>query len=177
MVGRRCHLPRPPGLSRAHQRRDDQRAPLAAGPHEQRPQAQPYSVTATPDLHLRTAVPASLTGRRYRDRWVTLAGPVKDQFVISDPMFYKTTLHFALKADSASLERILTARPSGRFPIDLTTPARAPKRRRHCRGGLRPMVAPRVRKFIAHGMTMKGDNTGAPWTFTMPVTRRTEMTP
>ena len=109
--------------------------------------------------------------------WITLAGPVKDQFVISDPMFYKTTLHFALKADSASLERILTARPSGRFPIDLTTPARAPKRRRHCRGGLRPMVAPRVRKFIAHGMTMKGDNTGAPWTFTMPVTRRTEMTP
>src|SRR6185503_2465009 len=85
---------------------------------------------------------------------------------------YASTISFALKAGSESLEHLLKVSGNGRFPIDLTTPTRAPKHRRHARGGLRPMIAVRVRKYVAHGMDMQGDTTGAPWKFSIPVTRR-----
>lgn len=82
-------------------------------------------------------------------------------------------LDISFKASSDSLNKFLEgmAHGQGRFPVNVTAPARPPKKRRHARGGLRPMVAASTRKFIAHGVSMKGDNTGAPWTFTMPVTR------
>lgn len=104
--------------------------------------------------------------------WINLRGADLDEpFVVGDPTFLMPRMTISIKSGAKSLERILAAPPSGRFPIDLTTPARRPKHRRHARGGLRRMVAARTRKFIAHGMTMKGDNTGAPLTFTMPVTK------
>ena len=84
-------------------------------------------------------------------------------------------LEVSFKTSSGSLTKLLEgmARGPGRFPLNVTAPARRPKKRRHARGGLRRMVAARVSKYVAHGVTMKGDNTGAPWTFAMPVTKAT----
>lgn len=54
--------------------------------------------------------------------------------------------------------------------ITITTRAKRPKKRRHARGGLRRLI---IHKYTSRGVAMKGNNTDAPWTFTMPVTRAT----
>ena len=84
-----------------------------------------------------------------------------------------------LRNGSASAEALLDlyadTEARKEFPITVTTKRRAPKQRRHTRGGLRKMVAARVHRFTAHGISVStvGGERGkdAPWTFTMPVTK------
>lgn len=105
--------------------------------------------------------------------WLTLSGPSEDLFIVGNPTIVMPKMVITIKAESDGLNRMLeVSRGPSTFPIDITILAKRPKQRRHARGGLRRMVAAHVRKYIAHGVTMKGDNTGAPWTFTMPVTKR-----
>ena len=77
-----------------------------------------------------------------------------------------------IKADSPSIAALLGEGRSLPTPIDIRILARRPKQRRHARGGLRRMVAPRCIRCTAHEMTVCGDNTGDPWTFSMAVSRR-----
>lgn len=77
--------------------------------------------------------------------WTDMRGTDLDEpFVVGDPTFSMPRMTISIKAGSESIERILAATPTGRFPINLTVRARPPKRRRHARGGLRPMVAARI---------------------------------
>lgn len=106
--------------------------------------------------------------------WLTISGSAEDLFCVGDQTAFMPKMVLTLKADGDGLNRMLEiARGPSTFPINITIPVKRPKKRRHARGGLRRLIAARAHKYTAHGVSMKGDNTGAPWTFTMPVTRGT----
>lgn len=124
-------------------------------------------------MHTVNANEARMMVKGEDGEWLTLR-PAEDRFTVGDQTAFMPKMVITIKAHSEGLNRMLeVARGPSTFPITITTLAKRPKKRRHARGGLRRLIAAHVHRYTAHGVTMKGDNTGAPWTFTMPVTRAT----
>ena len=123
-------------------------------------------------MHIFNISKVRMTVKGQDGEWLTITGPVEDLFCVGDQTAFMPKMVLTIKAESDGLNRMLEiARGPSTFPINITIPVKRPKKRRHSRGGLRRLIAARAHKYTAHGVSMKGDNTGAPWTFTMPVTR------
>lgn len=102
---------------------------------------------------------------------VNMAPPAIDD--IPPPLPASLQIVMTLKAGSPSLTSLLGKGTCLPCPINVTLPRSKRKSKRYARGGLRPMVAQRTLRYVAHGMTMQGDNSGMPWTIKMRVTKRT----